>query len=190
MRIFIARNFNSYSGPVDSLIEMKEKALTELRKIDVMAISDTNMIKTIKEFKISIPAEIRQLCFQLKVIPKKTTFTFGEDLVFTAVLKNRTTKTRQLWLYSNDSYFGTWISPGHELTFIPKGEVTDTTMKLITILPLDSLVQEIILNKSVRHPISMEQGKYVFNVPGIYQISLHENKNVLQSAQAKFYMAK
>jgi len=190
VRMQMASNFNSYTGTIDTIIEMKQKALAELQKIDIWSISDTNMVNSIEGFKTSIPHQINQLCFQLKVIPKKTAYTISEDLVFTAVLKNRTSKTRKLWLHSKDSYFGSWIYPGNELTFIPKGEVTDTTMKLVSILPMDSLVQEIILNRNIRHPVTMEPGKYVFKQPGLYLISLHESRNEFQSEQAKFYLNK
>ena len=184
----IALNYNSFPGNLDSLLLMKKNALAELDKIDTAKIADTTFLNEIKYTREMIKSQIMERIFDFQLLSEKSEFRMGEEIKLTAVILNRTTETRQIRLYTTNPSCLTFVGRADQVTFIPTGTMKDTSTQLVSIMPNDTIMQEINLTKVARHWNESKTGRYEINQPGGYFIHISDPSKSISSDQLRIYI--
>ncbi len=187
-RINIATMLNEYYGNIDKVIEMKEKAIEELDKINTKNLPDTNLVNLIDYTRAYILYEINERIFEIKAVTNQTEFKLDEDITFKVILKNKTNKSRLIELFAERSPFSTIVGPDKTFEFIQDSLYQDTSLKILNIAPNDSLIYRINLISDTRHWEGNKIGNYKFNKPGLYYLALISSGQKIRSKQIKFYI--
>lgn len=188
VRLLIVRNYHAYYGEPDSMIIMKEKALSELLNISVKEVQDTNLVATIEFYKADILTQLTKQFFELIVSPERTEYKTGEEVKLKVQLRNKTNEVRQIRLYSNAPGWLTLVGPADQTNFMPTGTKVDTNTQLLSIMPNDTLFQEINISREARHWKYTGTGSYEFNQPGKYTIRIRDPGMRINSDHVSVYI--
>ena len=189
-RLLIARNYHAYHGEQDSMILMKDKALTELLKIDLSEIKDTNQLKSIVELKSYISNQRENLVFDLNVYPEQEDYRADEDIKLNIVLENKTSVVRQIRLYTKTPRWIVVAGPVEQTTFMLTGSSIDTTTQLVSVMPNDTLNWELNISRKARDWTNTGIGRYEFSQTGRYYIHLRDPAQRISSDYASIYVYK
>lgn len=187
VQYLIAINYYSYYGELDSMILMKEAALAALEKIEIREIRDSNLLYTIREYKLNAKREILDAVFEAELHTPKTEYKIGEDVNVTMSLKNVSSKVRQIRLFAHEPVWSTHVGPRDQERFTPEETRTDTSTHLISILPGETISHEVNLTKKARYWKDSSIGRYTFETPGNYYVNFTDGSQKTLSTALRIY---
>ena len=187
----LASLYAAYLGSQNQNIEFKEKGLVELEKIDLKSIKDSILISYIVHEKKVIERDLAKETFDITISPTKEYKLDDKEMIFKVIVKNKTSDTRSLNLFSDTVPLGIHFYSKNDYQFIENPKKGDTIVTKNLIPPNDSIVDYINLRSNVRnmkYSKGQRKGDFSFTLPGYYYISASSADKLLRSKQIEFYI--
>lgn len=147
----LASQYRFYEGSQSQKIKFKEKGLAELEKIELQKVGDSLLISYIEHEKRTLQIEIAKEFFDIGVFPMKNYKLEDKDMKFKIIVTNKTSVTRPLNLFSDNTPFGINFYSKNDYQFEENSIVGDTIVMTKLIPPNDSIVHFVNLHSNVRN---------------------------------------
>ncbi len=179
-----------YSDNIDELIRNIDLGIAELENLKKKYPLDSRQSANVNDMLGRFLYDKYNHIFDLSIVPNKTNYYFGEDIIIDVTLKNKSSQPRLISLYANHSFFKFDVDPNVHSTFEPFANV-DTIKREYLLAYGQPIKQTIVLNKKAR---SLEDGgklgRYVINTTGVHYINAFAANNYVSSSArpAKIYL--
>jgi len=187
----LASQYRLYEGNQNQKIKFKEKGLAELEKIELQQVGDSLLISYIEHEKRTLQIEIVEEFFDIEVFPMKNYKLEDKDMMFKVIVTNKTSETRPLNLFSDNTSFGINFYSKNEYQFEENSIEGDDIVMTKLIPPNDSIIHFVNLHSNVRimkYNNGQRKGNFSFNIPGFYYMSVSSADKLLRSEQIEFYI--